>query len=151
MKVIGKTRTNQPVESDDVGFKSAVADAVSGQGVDNAKPIYCHPISLVSAGFTRLTLFVFNNDETPFTKTTFLNWLDALYTSVGSQTRVLISGAFPDTLNNVCIASYMGKFDGTTYYLLGVKLSGEAYSQSYTREEIETLIYALYDGVNKIN
>ena len=118
----------------------------------SAKKIYCHPISILNSNTTRISCLIFNNDATPFTKETFLNWLDALYTEVGEQIRILASGAFYANDNDkMCITSYLGK-TSTQYYILGVSLETmQSVNQSYNRAEMETFISVFYDGVNTIN
>ena len=152
--IIGKTRTNQPVESEDAGFKSAVAQAVSGAGVNNAKPIYCHPIN-ISADIDEnndfdVSIFIFDNNETPYSWATFKQWLATL-SGVITTVRVLTTG-------NIKIggtrypANYL--FYTSTFRQLVVKPSGggvESIVLDLALEWEELTPRYFNDGVNKIN
>lgn len=129
----------------------SVEDIEAGT-IENAKPIYIHPITILNSTAARLTLLIFNNSSTPFTVSSFLDYLDALYEDVGAQTRILISGGFSTSENEVLIGSYLGKSDATTYYMLGISVStGGAEGRNFNRENFAAFITDLYDGVNKIN
>ena len=129
-----------------------VEEMIESGELDNAKPIYCHPITLLDNDQkVRITCLIFNNSSTAFTIDTFLDWIDALYTQVGAQIRIMASGAYTAS-SNFLIASYLGKVNATTYYLLGVRASDGTSSQlNLTKDEFKDYIKNLYDGVNKIN
>lgn len=123
----------------------------------NAKPIYCHPVTLAdnsvgSSQTSKIGCLIFNNDATPFTLATFIDYLDELYTQVGGTIRIITTGGFTDSSNNVAIAAYMGKVSPTSYYLSGLKNNGagEVY-MTFTKEQLTAYINYFYDGVNKIN
>lgn len=131
---------------------------VEGGTLDNAKPIFCHPIHMLNeqAGENNfnLTMLIFNNDPTPFTPTTFATWIDNLLTSLepGEEVQVLVSGGFMSADgNNIIIASYL--FDNATQIgVAGMKADGSLYGVGAIN--FSTLIgehCTFKDAVNKIN
>ena len=136
---------------------SRVEALVEGGTLDNAKPIYCHPLTIrYDDGKLILTCLIFNNDATPFTMDTFKQWVDSTANIVsGGILRVMVSGAFLNTdTNKLVIASYFYKINSTgNYGLFGqnTDTSGVGYMQSATFGDLFPVSTALYDGVNKIN
>ena len=130
---------------------SQIKEVIESGQVDNAKPIYIHPVQIdLSTTYAgKITMLIFNNDSTPFTKTTFLDYFDNLYTQVGSTIRIMISGAFTKS-SLISIASYLVK-SSTTYILVGWALNGGENNITFTRNEFESNIEIFNDGVNKIN
>ena len=64
----------------------------------------------------------------------------------------MISGGWKQSgANALLVASYLGKYSDSTYYIMGMTSTGVAAIESYTRAEIEEFITSLSDGVNKIN
>ena len=67
---------------------------VEGGTLDNAKPVYCHPVNI---GFKdashefMLTMLIFNNSATPFTFASFNTWLTNLVQEI-TNVRILVSG-----------------------------------------------------------
>ena len=136
---------------------SRVEALVEGGTLDNAKPIYCHPITIAdntvgASQSGKLGCLIFNNDPTPFTPATFIDFLDALYTQIGGVVRIITTGGFTDNSNNVAVAAYMGKVGANSYYLSGIKTTGdgEVY-MTFSKEDLTSYIKYFYDGVNKIN
>ena len=129
-----------------------VEELVEGGTLDNAKPIYCHPIYLertVSGKELRVTMLIFNNDATPFTLETFKTYLDDLY-NANNDARIMASGGAVEN-NNVIIISFIRKYNNI-YYITGIKTSGgTAYGISNSDYNIIMANVTLYDGVNKIN
>lgn len=135
-----------------------IADAriealVEGGTLDNAKPIYCHPITIQSTGESlifRITMLIFNNDSTPFTRTSFKTWLDNLLTELGTTVRVMISGAY-NTGEKIIIASHLSH-ESVGYFVNGINVSDG--SQDFVGGEYSTLFpssVGFVDAVNKIN
>lgn len=142
---------NVSVASTAIVYKSTI----EGGTLDNAKPIYCHPITISNTVDTSTltlkgTMLIFNNAETAFTKNTFIYWLDNLFNEVGSVLRLMISGGI-HVDGELSTLSYIGKTTATDYYIIGVKSSGGEFYKSYTTEEFVSLIAEFFDGVNKIN
>lgn len=130
--------------TDDVEVSEEVYD------VANAKPIYCHPISLLgSSNNVRFTCLIFNNSETPFTIDSFVSYIEALYAIVGDTIRIMISGGYVDNGNTI-IATYLG-LSSSSFVIVGLDTSGIAQTKNYSKEDFIALFDALYDGVNKIN
>ena len=124
---------------------------------ENAKPIYCHPVTLAdnsvgSSQSSKLGCLIFNNSPTPFTLATFIDYIDELYTKVGGTVRIITTGGFTDNNNNVAIAAYIGKVGSNSYYLSGLKNTGEGeVYMTFSKEQLLAYINYFYDGVNKIN
>lgn len=131
----------------------AVSGSINGEENPSVKPIYIHPITLVNGNggtYMRATVLLFNNDPTPLTKYTFIDFIDNLYTQVGETIRIMSSGTILDN-DNVYILSYFGK-STNGYYFAGNNING-AISQTITfnTEQLLNRITDFFDGVNKIN
>lgn len=114
------------------------------------KPIYCHPITINGTNL-KLTCLILNNSATPFTASSFVDWIDVLYTQINATVRIMISGGYKDN-NVVYIASYMGYSESSQqYYLSGIATDGTAYTTNYDRADFLNLFSSLDDGVNRIN
>ena len=137
-----------------VGGDLVVTGSINNEENPSVKPIYCHPIQIErvedNIQTAELTMLIFNNSATAFTKTTFLNWLDDLFSTVGSTIRIMASGGWKSS-GALMVASYIGKYGANNYYLMGIASSGNASIETLTREEMEEFITSLTDGVNKIN
>lgn len=137
---------NVSVASTAIVYKSTI----EGGTLDNAKPIYCHPITIIKPNTYRLTALIFNNSVTALTLSTFKDFIDNLYTSVGSNARVMLSGAY-NTGNGVIIASFIGKSDAG-YSVYGLDTSGnDKYVTNADFDQIFANDTVFVDGVNKIN
>lgn len=139
-----------------VGGDLSVTGKINNVTDPSVKPIYCHPIQIErvesDVQTAELTMLIFNNSATAFTKTSFLDWLDDLFTSVGSTIRIMISGGWKQSgQNSLLVASYLGKYASDSYYIMGMALTGVALIETFTREEFEEFITSITDGVNKIN
>ena len=133
-----------------------VTSLVEGGQLDNAKPIYCHPITIThtedAVQEATLTCLIFNNSPTPFTKNTFADWIDALYEQVGATIRILISGGYVSN-SKLSIGAYMGKSASNPYFITGnfIDGSGESLLRFASKNDFTTYISSFNDGVNKIN
>ena len=128
--------------------------SLNGESSPSVKPNYCHPIQIDhldgSSVTAKITFLIFNNSSTRFTKETFLDFLDSLYSVVGDTIRIMASGGFKTT-NTVAISSYLGK-SSYGYYLTGINAAdGSEVYVEYDRSEFLSYIRSLEDGVNKIN
>lgn len=131
------------------------ASDIEGGTIDNAKPIYCHPISIVVTNadasiYARLTCLIFSNSPTEFTAVTFTNWLKELYAS-NNTARLMLSGAVTKSGSTI-IASYM-RWTGSLLEIIGLNSStglNEAINAT-TMDGLFSSSYGFYDGVNKIN
>lgn len=122
----------------------------SGQ-VDNAKPIYCHPIFIslnrsYDNNIIQLTALIFNNDNTPFTKETFIAWLKALWTTAPTA-KILTSGYF--TTAPLCCLSNADDNDACYMKYAGTESIGSKAYLQYADLLLEASTFE--DGVNKIN
>lgn len=135
-----------------IGEDGNVSVTSNAYSVENSKPIYCHPISMVDTVVRkRLTCLIFNNSETPFTLDTFKVFLDNLDTATSGNGRVMVSGAIYDD-GETLIASYL-LHKNNDYTISGLKAS-DGTAWNFSRADFNTLFPAtteFYDGVNKIN
>ena len=133
---------------------SRVQALIEGGTLENAKPIYCHPIYF-DCNFTSgdyagrryyFTCLIFNNEATPFTLSTFLAEIQRLC-NLGAKI-MITGGAFYDniTLINSCIKNVSE--NNACIYGLKVGTNNDDYvSLSIVSEQYTTF----EDGVNKIN
>ena len=123
----------------------SVADIEAGT-IDNAKPIYCHPITMFgSSGEYHLTLLIFNNRSNPYFSVAELladvrNW--GLTTA-----RLMCSGACMIS-SEPCIASYVTVTEDAANIICNKCSDG--YSTQIALETL-TMTGNFNDGVNKIN
>lgn len=121
--------------------------------VEGATALYCHPIQIErvedNVQTAELTMLIFNNSPTQFTKTTFLDWLDNLFSTVGSTIRIMASGGWKSN-NSLLVASYIGKYSADSYYLMGMTTSGIANIETLSRAQMEDFISSITDGVNQL-
>lgn len=123
---------------------------------DIPKKIYCHPITISNSTnvniISKMTCLIFNNDPTPFTKTTFRTYLDNLYNQIGDTVRIMTSGAFTDSNNKISIACYLAK-TSSAYTLVGFAVDGtfSSFRDFSTEQDFEDFIVGFNDGVNVIN
>ena len=115
------------------------------------KPIYCHPIYISSSEGeggskeSRLQFLIFNNDPTPFTLTTFINYMKGLMDS--NDARFSCNGYFKN--ENTIYCAYSCFKIGANYSIYGNNLTAENPRGSIL---LDSITYGtLEDGVNKIN
>ena len=125
--------------------------------IDNAKPIYLHSITLIGAAalpnIGRLTCFILNNDDTPFTSETFLDYVDNLYQSAGENVRIMTSGGVVVPSGGdykTLIASCFGR-NVENYFITGVYTDNIDGSQTYSRAQFLSFFTSLFDGINRLN
>ena len=136
---------------------SEVQSLVEGGTLSNAKPIYCHPIRIFNTSSEnprkyRLTCLIFNNSPTAFTRQTFKQFLDNLYTQVGTNINIMVCGGYNDGTNLLVSASYL-LVSSTSYTIVG--MDKDCIPNSTGWQSWDTLFpeaqTTLEDGVNKIN
>lgn len=120
--------------------------------VDNAKSIYCHPITIYSADSCILTMFIFNQQETAFSKDELIAYLK----DSNTRGRYLVNGAYY-TSSYYLSPSYAycpttGDY-ANTLLLVGVDTNGNTHSTNANVINLETIITnsSFFDEVNKIN
>ena len=128
--------------------ESIAKDVIKSGLVENAKPIYVHPITILGSGpsaSNRLTCLIFNNDDTPFTKESFISFVKALSQQVeGNISRIMTSGSWISG-EVIYPVAYIFSNDGGTVNV--------TYASSSTGIEgfINDNSTSFNDGVNKIN
>ena len=142
----------------EVGADSLISKVIAGGTIENAKPVYCHPITLnhpfSSNKGLQLTCLIFNNSATAFTAESFADYIKNLYESVGETIRILVSGTVQKSSDgNVCIASYMG-MQSNQYFIQGYDIVSNtpiSAQSGLTKTQFVDLLSDFNDGVNKIN
>ena len=138
-------------------LKDVIKEEVESGQIENAKPLYIHPIVIVdSPSSTRsinLAVFVFNNDSTEFTtwtqlRTYITNIVDSL--GAGGIARFPTTGAFMLESNTYVACHIYCQKVGENYSLRveGSKGDGSG-ATGYLSIYSSTL--SVYDGVNKLN
>ena len=129
----------------------SVADIEAGT-IENAKPIYVHPLDIRGDNFS-ICCFVFNNDPEPLTKDSFVDWMDSLFEVVGDAIRVLASGGC-NAGGSVYPAIFVIRRASTDPNLFGINFRTESGNANINFTDSATFkagITVFNDGVNKIN
>ena len=129
---------------------SSISVTDNAYSVENAKPVYCHPIR---GSFTRqdnmlftFTCLIFNNSSTAFTTSTFFDWILALFEEYPDAS-IMASGY----IDNMPI-SRIYKGSGSSVFFEKPKLSDGVYVNDYNSMTLGDLNTGSFvDGVNKIN
>ena len=124
-----------------------IKNIIESGEVDNAKPIYCHPIVLYNAGdqVWMISCLIFNQKAEAFTKETLITYLK---TFTG---RLVVTGSYDSASTGFVVVSSVNNRND------GIWLLGWTPSDSYISEGIvnfETVITnssSFNDAVNKIN
>lgn len=139
-------------------------DSVIGEyyTLDNSsnKKIYCHPVHILgndTSSHLSISCLIFNNNETPFTFTTFIKYIKDLYGVVGETINIVATGLTLRTNDglsngNACIVSRIYCPSATLVQVGGLDVDGAingVYSLEATFNSIEGAIFT--DGVNAIN
>ena len=143
----GAQASDVPTDSD---IDGRITTLVQGGTLENAKPIYCHPISLitnVSSGVgeeTRLQLLIFNNEPTAYTASTIISYLKDL---MDQGAIVMVNGYILD--NGTYCGVYNLQKITTKYYLYYyIPTLGR---NSIELDNIVAGSFIINDGINKIN
>ena len=139
----------------EVASKDDVEDIIESGLVENAKPIYCHPITInyeTSPKYIRITCLIFNNDPTPFTINSFKKWIDDVAEATENTARLMISGGVTYDTTSV-IVSYLYKSASNNYIIGGLsRTTGENdYVSDADFNNLFPTGNLFIDGVNKIN
>ena len=136
-----------------------IADArvqalVEGGALDNAKPIYCHPINFKftssSSRVYFLSCLLFNNDDTPFDASTWYDYVMGLITNYNAI--IMTSGAvyIPDS-TTVLVATNISTNGSDGMAVRGLKLNGSADFFTIVKSDITDPTAEFTDGVNPLN
>lgn len=149
--IIGKTRTNQPVEPTE-GFVDGVADIIESGEVDNAKPLYYHSMDIYDSTNKNCFLFeILNNNNTPIDSIEdLIAWAEgtgASYLELHGSGVVKISGVW---YHLASIFVWPDTIDVTKFKLLYLTDSG--YVLTDYIEDLTDYFTTYEDmGVNKLN
>lgn len=146
-----KSISNEVVEEqllEDGEIDTAVKSLITGGTLENAKPIYCHPLELYSDYNFILTALVFNNSNTAID--TWAKLKEVIH-NFGSETynRLLVSGGI-QVGGVVYIASeIIEDVAQSKFFVNAVNASDGSISTSTI--EITNASMSVVDGLNKIN
>ena len=124
-----------------------VIDEIKGGTLDNAKPLYFHPIVIWSTTLKLvMSCFIINNSPTPFTSETLI---ETLRTWGG---RLLVTGTYKDGDDNVWHLSYVAPQSEGRLHLQGTYDGTPKSTASCPRfDNMNFSDAAFIDNVNKIN
>ena len=129
-----------------------VKTLVEGGTLNNAKPIYCHPVNIGyidESNEFMITMLIFNNDATEFTFETFNAWLSALVNQI-AQARIMASGYIKVSGTIYPVSQLYGSDNNRNVICSPNAISGILIS--YSKAEWEALVPNVFqDAVNKIN
>lgn len=130
--------------------EETATDLIEGGTVDNAKPIYCHPLEIYYPNVGVLTALIFNNSSEKINSWTKLK--NAIATFGDSSARLLVSGGLIDSnasKNVIASEIYLNK-STNIYLLLGMATDGTIYNVG-AGFNITNFDFQVQDDVNKIN
>lgn len=120
---------------------------------ENAKPIYLHPITINYGGLSILTMLIFNNDDSAFTRESLVAYLKDSKT----KGRYLVNGALFNASYYLspayCAIASSGTEEGKLI-LIGIDSTGYTHSSATDPINFESIISdsgTFVDEVNKIN
>lgn len=132
---------------------SQIKSVIESGQVDNAKPIYCHPITMgyiVDSGNNfAVTMLIFNNEATAFTWATFKTWLNNLITKI-ETVRILTSG-YCKIEGNIFPADYLFATSSAKQVVSVPGVIDDAKLLDLTSIWASMSPTQFFDGVNKIN
>lgn len=143
--IIGKTRTNQPVESDagfDAQVEEVATDLIESGEVDNAKPIYRHQLVLLKGqmgdeNYTRLTCEVFNNSSSNITVNDLWNFVKS------KENNRLLTGGVASNIQSLYL------YNISVLSIQIVKATGNPLA--FTKEEWNAYFESVSEIIDKIN
>lgn len=126
---------------------------VEGGTLDNAKPIYCHPLEIYASGKGVLTALIFNNSSTPLD--TWAKLISAIKSfNPNGECRLLVTGALADADNSKLVIGseiYINNLvENAPVVLIGVATDGTIYTAG-SAFDIKAFEFSVQDDVNKIN
>ena len=131
-----------------------IADArvealVEGGTLDNAKPLYFHPITIYNNQTDNqysLTMIIINNDSNAFTRTSLKSYIKE------KTGRFLLNGCYKT--DTYYLSPSAISIANNVLYVIGVDNTGTMHSTSNAQINFETLVdnaNDFTDNVNKIN
>lgn len=152
--IIGKTRTNQPVE-DEGKVDAQIESLVEGGTLDNAKPIYCHPILLIDSALAprniNLAIFIFDQNSTAKDWENIQDFMYDVSVAILGNARFPTTGSFyiDSKLYVAChIFAYVNPEDPTDK---SIKVEGMTSDGTLGYADLTNATLTAFDGVNKIN
>ena len=133
---------------------SEVKSLVEGGTLENAKPIYCHPCTILTditsgeyAGRKYyLTCLIFNNNSTAFTLATFKDYVNELCENYDA--RIMTSGGLYDPISEKTTIATAMIWNGEQVVIQGMESNN---INSFGLATLTNGNTTFTDGVNKIN
>lgn len=127
-------------------IKDVINYAIEKGLINNTKPIFIHPITM-TYGNNRVSCLIFNDDGTPFTKTSLTAYIKNLAIVISGVSRIPSTGGVE--INGTYYPSnHMYSNNGERIYL---SLAGVAGAYDIESNMLENSATSFYDAVNKIN
>lgn len=129
----------------------ATKEDIEGGTLENAKPLYFHPITIVLAGQYAITMIIINNQSEAFTKTTLIQYLSAETT----RGRYMLNGSYYTSGEDgfYLSPSYV-IYRNNDLYLYGIDSNGVTHSNAVNQIYFSNVLNnatTFEDEVNKIN
>lgn len=144
----------------EVKTDSLISKVIAGGTIENAKPLYYHPIvitSNIASGTEGLSfsVIILNNDPAPInTWDKFIAWSEALADAVGGDALINCSGFYNDGVNEITSVAYLVCVSGDKSWRIrgGTYNNPQAVQVSLAKTDFANLpVISVVDGVNKIN
>lgn len=124
-----------------------VKSMVESGALDNAKPIYCHPINLYSNTLpANMSALILSNDPEPLDTWAKVKAAIAQFVETGNA-RLVTTGAAVLTGTLVVASCIIYRTSDQTYSLQGIDVT----SLGLRDVGITSESFTVYDGVNKVN
>ena len=131
-----------------IGGSLVVTGSINGEANPSFKPLYFHPITIILSGVYYYTMIIINNDPTPFTKTTLIDYIENM------PGRYLVNGAYYISANTYLSPAYVRYNENENAILVfGVDSAGAVHGTTNIINFNTQITNAttFEDDVNKIN
>ena len=125
-----------------------ITTLVEGGTLDNAKPLYFHPITVTQTNKASFNAIIIdNNPEAYNTWDKFKAKMLSIASAIEATARFPITGAYVTSASKIMICGNIDALTTNSLRIFGLSVEGES-----IYEDITNLIPAsVFDGVNKIN
>ena len=126
--------------------KRAAAEVIESGLVENAKPIYCHPVYITLTGYCDIMFLLFDNNATAYTRETIKSKVHELLDI--ADAKIMCSGNVVSNGEYYCV-NFLFKYSGT-YVIYANNDSAIILNENFD-SLIDNISTVVADGVNKIN
>ena len=125
-----------------------IKEVIESGEIDNAKPIYFHPIVMITAGIFRLAITILDNNPTAYTWDTLKVKMKEIADGMQSNGQFNSNGFFK-TSSIVCVADVIDYKYGTDKIIVYGANTSDGSNQNLELTNLTPTEF--YDKVNKIN